>query len=118
MKRDDGSASFDQYRSEARVCSRFRNETNLLEFSAPAVEFKLNSRCRMLVPAIVLAISGCQTTQQQDVATNSAPNAPQVRSDASTNGIAATPTRNSNNPSTRDSYDTAPVIGSAEQKIS
>ena len=78
----------------------------------------MNSRCRMLIPAIVLAVSGCQTTQQQDVAVNSAPNAPQVRSDASTNGIAATPARNSNDPPMRGSYDTAPVIGSAEQKIS
>jgi hypothetical protein len=58
-------------------------------FLALDVELKLNSRCRMLVPAIVLAISGCQTTQQQDVAVNSAPNAPQVRSDALNNGIVA-----------------------------
>jgi general secretion pathway protein D len=82
------------------------------------VELKLNSRCWMLVPAIVLAVSGCQTTQQQDVAVNSSPNAPQVRSDASTNGIVATPARNSNDLSTRSPNDTAPVIGSAEQKIS
>jgi general secretion pathway protein D len=101
----------------ARV-SMFRPETYHLEFSAPAVEFKLNSRCRMLIPAIVLAVSGCQTTQQQDVAVNSAPNAPQVRSDASTNGIGTTAARNSSDSSTRGSSDIAPIAGSTEQKIS
>jgi general secretion pathway protein D len=97
----------------------FGSESNLLEFSASAVEFKLNSRCRMLVPAIVLAISGCQTTQQQDVAVNSAPNAPQVRSDVSTSGIVGMAALTSNNVPTRNSNDTAtPVVGSAEQKVS
>jgi general secretion pathway protein D len=79
----------------------------------------LNSRCRIVVPAIVLAISGCQTTQQQDVAVNSTSNAPQVRSDASANGIATTAARNSNDLSARRSIDSAaPITGSAEQKIS
>jgi general secretion pathway protein D len=83
------------------------------------VELKLNSRRRMLVPAIVLAISGCQTTQQQDVAVNSLPNAPQVRSDAPNNGFVGTAARNSNDASTRSLNDAAtPIVGSAEQKIS
>jgi general secretion pathway protein D len=107
------------WNSRLHVYPCFRPEAYHLEFSAPAVEFELSSRCRMLIPAIVLAVSGCQTTQQQDVAVNSAPNAPQVRSDAPTNGIVGTAAMTSNNMPTRSSNDTAaPIVGSAEQKVS
>jgi hypothetical protein len=89
----------------------FRSENKASGVFGASVEFKLNSRCRMLVPAIVLAVSGCQTTQQQDVAVNSSPNAPQVRSDASGNGVVAKTARNSNDLSSQGSNDTAPVRG-------
>jgi general secretion pathway protein D len=78
----------------------------------------VNSRCRLVILAIAMALSGCQTTQQ-DGAVSATPNAPRGGSDAAGNGMTLVAARNPNDPTARNTSDApSPVIGVPDPKVS